>query len=366
MLAAGNGNVATGIRDFMTIWTKACGVLVVTLLAGFAGPVGAANQADYPTEYSIASELAERALLLGITEAGDRIVTVGEYGHILLSDDRGETWVQAENVPTRITLTAVAFANDLVGWAVGHDAIILRTSDGGTTWQRQYIDPVLESEIDPETGDIPTDRTLLTLFVLNENHILAMGAFSQALETFDGGVTWVDRELVVPEESDDPYYFPEEYHLNGAFGGPEGSIFVAAEFGVVYRSLDGGLSFEEIQTPYEGSFWGGLGIGDSVIVFGMRGNLWRSDDFGDSWYELDSGGDQSLGGGTILPNGTVVLAGLGGAVTYSYDGGQSFTGVIRPSRRGLAGVAANGDGRVIVIGEDGIDYMPDRAEDYAP
>jgi photosystem II stability/assembly factor-like uncharacterized protein len=172
--------------------------------------------------------------------------------------------------------------------------------------------------------------------------------------------------LVVPEEIDDPYYFPEEYHLNGAFGGPNGSVFIAAEFGVVYRSLDGGVTFEELQTDYEGSFWGGLGVGDSAIIFGMRGNLWRTDDLGDSWYELDSGTIQSLGGGTLLPDGTIVLTGLGGAVTYSYDGGATFTAVIRPSRRGLSGAAPNGDGRIIVIGEDGIDYMPARAEDYLP
>lgn len=356
-----------GITKHMTIWTKALhGVAALAIAGGLTAQAWAENQSDYPIDYAIPSHLATDALLLDITEAGDRLVTVGEYGHVLFSDDRGETWTQAENVPTRITLTAVHFANDQVGWAVGHDAIILHTTDGGTTWERQYIDPVLEDEIDPETGDVPTDRTLLTLYVFDESHALALGAFSQAMETFDGGVTWEDRELIVPEVSDDPYYFPEQYHLNGAFAGPDGSVFVAAEFGVVYRSLDGGVTFEELQTDYDGSFWGGLGVGDSVIVFGMRGNLWRSDDLGDTWYDVDSDTSQSLSGGTILDDGTVVIAGLGGAVTYSYDGGESFTSVTRPSRNGLAGVAANGEGRVVVIGESGIEYMPNRAEDYAP
>lgn len=350
----------------MTIWTKARVAAMAALLTTGLGTAWAANQPDYPVDYAVQSDLATEALLLGITEAGDRLVTVGEYGHILFSDDRGESWVQAENVPTRITLTDVSFANAQMGWAVGHDAIILRTADGGTTWERQYIDPVLVGEIDPETGDVPTDRTLLTLFVFDEDHVLALGAFSQALETFDGGETWIDRELVAAEVSDDPYYFPEQYHFNGAFEGPNDSVFVAAEFGVVYRSLDEGVTFEEIQTPYEGSFWGGMGIGDSVIVFGMRGNLWRSDDLGDSWYSVDSDTNQSLGGGTIMPDGTIVLTGLGGAVTYSYDDAESFTSVTRPARRGLADAAPDGEGRVVVIGEDGIDYMPARAEDYQP
>ncbi len=345
---------------------NALGLLAALAMAASSSSALADNQANHPIEYAIPSELATEALLLDITETGGRLVAVGEYGHILYSDDQGESWAQAENVPTRITLTAVGFANEQVGWAVGHDAIILRTSDGGTTWQRQYIDPVLEGEIDPLTGDVPTDRTLLTLYVFDESHALALGAFSQALETFDGGVTWQERELVVPEVSDDPYYFPEQYHLNGAFTGPDGSIFVAAEFGVVYRSLDGGVTYDELQTPYEGSFWGGISLNGSVLVFGMRGNVWRSDDLGESWYEIDSDTNQSLGGATALPDGTIVIAGLGGAVTYSYDGGESFTSVIRPSRRGLADAAPGVDGRVVVIGEDGIDYMPARAEDYVP
>jgi photosystem II stability/assembly factor-like uncharacterized protein len=224
----------------MTIWTKACGMAVAAAMTVLGLPAWADNQSDFPVDYAIPSDLATEALLLGIASAGDRLVAVGEYGHIIFSDDRGVSWTQAENVPTRITLTDVAFATDQVGWAVGHDAIVLRTTDGGTSWERQYIDPVLEDEIDPETGDVPTDRTLLTLHVYDDEHALALGAFSQALETFDGGETWLDRELVAPEEIDDPYYFPEQYHLNGAFGGPSDSVFVAAEFGIVYRSLDGG------------------------------------------------------------------------------------------------------------------------------
>jgi len=349
----------------MTIWRNASRVCAALMFTA-AMPAWAANQADYPSEQAIHSELAAEALLLDVTQAGDRLVAVGEYGHVLTSDDQGENWVQAESVPTRITLTAVSFANENVGWAVGHDAIILRTDDSGTTWARQYIDPVLEGEIDPFTGDIPPDRTLLTLYVFDESHALALGAFSQALETFDGGVSWETRELVVPEVSDDPYYFPEQYHLNGAFAGPGNSLFVAAEFGIVYRSLDGGEAFDEIQTPYDGSFWGGVGVNGSVLVYGMRGNIWRSDDLGEDWYAVDSDTSQSLAGASVLSDGTIIFVGLGGAVTYTYDDGESFTSVIRPSRRGLADAAPGVAGRVVVIGEDGIDYMPVRAEDYAP
>ena len=68
--------------------------------------------------------------------AGSSIVAVGEYGNVVLSDDDGKTWRQAKSVPTQVTFTAVAFVDDKNGWAVGHDTVILHTSDAGETWPR--------------------------------------------------------------------------------------------------------------------------------------------------------------------------------------------------------------------------------------
>ncbi len=345
---------------------KSLGIALVLALFGGIGGALAANDVDYPDEPAMASHMAHEALLLDIAEVGDRLVAVGEYGHVVISDDGGETWTQAEYVPTRKTLTGVSFADELNGWAVGHDAIIIHTADGGTTWTRQYIDVVGEDDIDPMTGDAPPDNTLLTVHFFDADHGLAMGAFSLVLETYDGGENWDERDLNVPVDDSDPYYFPEEYHLNAMFLGPDDTIFVAAEFGTVYRSMDGGENFEEIVTPYEGSFWGGLNTGNAVLVFGMRGNLWRTEDLGDNWDQVDSDTVQSLGGGTILDDGSIVIAGLGGAVIYSTDGGQSFESVIRPQRRGHSTVADGGNGHVVVVGEAGAELMPARAADYSP
>lgn len=347
-------------------YLKSFGFAIVIALAGAALSARAANNVDYPAEPAFASHMAHEALLLDIEDVDGRLVAVGEYGHVVMSSDGGETWTQAEYVPTRKTLTGVSFADSQNGWAVGHDAVIIHTADGGITWTRQYIDVVGEDEIDPMTGDAPPDNTLLTVHFFDADHGLAMGAFSQVLETFDSGETWEDRDLNVPVDDSDPYYFPEEYHLNDLFTGPGDTLFVAAEFGTVYRSDDGGENFVEIVTPYEGSFWGGLDTGDSVLVFGMRGNLWRTEDLGENWDQVDSDTVQSLGGGTMLDDGTIVIAGLGGAVIYSADGGRSFEAVIRPERRGHSTVVAAGSDHVVVVGEAGAEIMPASASDYSP
>src|SRR5690606_1575558 len=57
-------------------------------------------------------------------------------GHIILSDDQGQTWRQAPS-PVSVTLTSVCFADSQHGWAVGHRGAILHTDDAGDSWNLQ-------------------------------------------------------------------------------------------------------------------------------------------------------------------------------------------------------------------------------------
>jgi photosystem II stability/assembly factor-like uncharacterized protein len=341
---------------------------------------------------AVKSKLATEALLLGVTRAGSRIVAVGEYGDILLSDDDGVTWNQAKKVPTNVTLTAVDFVDDKTGWAVGHDTVILKTTDGGETWVKQY-------------GGGESDNALLSVYFKDASHGWAVGAFNFTAETTDGGKKWVERKTLIPvvpgaaapagaagaaapaegaapveapaapkktaqgAGTADPYAAAtgDENHLNAMFAGPDATtIFVAAEAGAVYRSLDGGATFEKVLTGYPGSFWGGLTAKDgSVYATGMRGNLWRSTDKGATWAKLDtSGADQSIASGLQLGDGSLVFVGLGGQVLYSKDGSK-FTLTYRPDRKGLNAVIQDGSDKLLVFGEAGVkpQSMTPRPED---
>ena len=323
--------------------------------------------------HAVKTKLAAEALLLGVTRAGKRLVAVGEYGNILYSDDDGKTWEQADDVPATVTLTAVHFADDKTGWAVGHDTLVLKTTDAGKTWVKQF-------------GGGESDNALMSVYFADANHGWAVGAFNYTIETKDGGATWVERKTLMPpapkpagaatpaaEEnidptaqkktvqgagSADPYAAAEgdENHLNAMFQGPDAStLFVAAEAGAIYRSLDGGTTWEKILTGYVGSFWGGLTAKDgSVYVTGMRGNIWRSTDKGKTWTKLDtSGADQSIASGIQLEDGSFVFVGLGGQVLYSTDGAK-FTLTYRPDRKGLNAVIKDGADSLLVFGEAGI------------
>jgi photosystem II stability/assembly factor-like uncharacterized protein len=293
-----------------------------------------ASAAGTAENRAIPSRLATKTLLVDVARAGGRLVAVGEWGHVLLSDDGGGSWRQTESVPTRLTLTDVTFADARRGWAVGHDAIVIHTRDGGETWELQHQAP--EEEV-----------PLLSVWFENTERGLAVGAFGMLLETTDGGETWRRRPLTSNPE--------EDYHLNAIFRGPGDTLFIAAESGWIYRSLDRGASWERLHPPYQGSFWGGLTIDrDAFLVFGMRGHLFRSEDLGETWQELDSGTDQSLQSAIVRADGTIVIVGLGGAVLTSSDGGRTFSAAIEPDRRGIAAAAEGVNGSLLLFGETGV------------
>ncbi|VVM75351.1 hypothetical protein PS619_02020 [Pseudomonas fluorescens] len=79
---------------------------------------------------------ARQAVLLDLARAGARLVAVGERGIVLLSDDNGINWRQAQ-VPVSVSLTAVQFVDANTGWAVGHAGAVLVSHDGGENWELQ-------------------------------------------------------------------------------------------------------------------------------------------------------------------------------------------------------------------------------------
>jgi len=305
-------------------------LLAAVLVAGLPRPVASPASVppdDRPVEKA---RLAARSLLLGAARAGSRLVAVGERGHILLSDDDGKSWRQAE-VPTHATLTAVHFPDARRGWAVGHDAVILHTEDGGERWQRQYHDPAREAP-------------LLDVWFRGPQEGYAIGAYGLFLATRDGGKTWRKRSIA-----------EEDFHLNALAAAPDGRLFIAGEAGHLYRSDDGGWSWRDLPSPYAGSYFGILAPGRGrVLVFGLRGKLFRSEDTGATWEPVPSGTHASLQGGAVLPDGRIVIVGLGGAVLISGDWGRTFSASARPDRRGIATLLPADRHALVLFGESGV------------
>jgi photosystem II stability/assembly factor-like uncharacterized protein len=319
-------------------------LIVGALLCCFPPIIASQNTTDavehgpHPAEVM---PLASQSLLLAAVENPDRAVVVGERGHILLSEDR-ENWRQASQVPVNITLNDLDFYGRN-GWAVGHDATILHTSDGGENWQIQHY------EVNPEDPN-----PLLDVLLLDARNGIAIGAYGMAMRTSDGGANW-ERVELIPDL---------DWHLNSISRIDETTLFIAAEAGNGYISTDLGETWEELMLPYGGSMFGAVGVDNGILTFGLRGNAFFSDDAGQTWERVEIEGVDSVFAGHALNDGRVVLAGANGVVWYrdgfsrpfqrfQQGGGNDLTGIIRLRGRTLDVISEQGIERITLPRADG-------------
>jgi len=126
----------------------------------------------------------------------------GPGGTIIRSSDGGKTW-EEKSLDKDVTLNGIAFVNDTEGWVVGEFGSILHTSDGGDTWQEQknvlnlpkYTRPDL-SEEDAIKQRVPQlyleDLFLVSVAFRNEKEGYVTGESGILLSTTDGGATWTN------------------------------------------------------------------------------------------------------------------------------------------------------------------------------
>ncbi|MCF4165167.1 YCF48-related protein [Zavarzinia compransoris] len=283
---------------------------------------------------------ASRLRVNGLAEVGTRLVAVGESGHILISDDRAASWRDAEVAPPdawkRVdsTLTNVRFIDDDLGLALGHDGLVLRSSDKGETWSTVRFNPEYS---DPLFDVCRTAR----------GPIFAVGSFGKLLRSTDRGESF---DLVDLDE-----LLPDGPHLNDIACDGAGHIMISGEFAQGLRSADGGETWQPMQLPYNGSLYGVLAVsGGRWLMFGMRGHMFRSDDFGETWAAVDSGVETSLFGGLKLADGRLVVFGQGNTILLSEDGGASFRVEREGGRESLTTAFEIAPDRLLFGGEKGI------------
>lgn len=316
-----------------------------------------ADRADPAAQPAVIAPLAARSLMIDLAFAGRRVVAVGERGQILHSDDDGRTWQQAP-VPASANLTAVWFADAKNGWAVGHVETILRTTDGGDSWDLVHFDP-------------GNPQPLLDVCFTDASHGVAVGAYGVIYVTSDGGAVWSQVPFepealpgaakVEPDadEMEAEVDLGFEFHLNAIARGPGERLYIGAEAGRLFRSDDAGAHWRELPSPYDGSFHGVLPLeGDALLAYGLRGNLFRSDDGGSTWAAIPTGTTALLDGGARIDAKTVVVAGMAGVLLVSRDGGRSFALAQQGDRKGIAAVLPAADGELIAAGEGGLRRLP--------
>jgi photosystem II stability/assembly factor-like uncharacterized protein len=307
-----------------------CTSLAAALLPAAAAPPSAVVAAQLRP--AVVSRQAAQSVMLGAVRAGSRIVAVGERGIILLSDDNGQRWQQAD-VPVSVTLTAVRFADARNGVAVGHGGVVLTTADGGAHWQRvldgqQLAALALQAAKAAVAGSVAgataaalrdaerlvadgADKPLLDVCLIGANRILAVGAYGLAFASEDGGRTWTPWMNRIDN--------PKGLHLNTVRASGD-TILIAGERGYAQLSTDAGRSFHPLNVPYNGSFFTAELSGEKdILLAGLRGNAWRSADAGKSWQQIASPAPVTITASTTRSDGTQILANQAGMLLAVRD-----------------------------------------------
>jgi len=286
---------------------------------------------------AVKSPLAARGLINGLALADKRVIAVGQRGHILYSDDLGANWQQAD-VPVSSDLVAVHFPTAQLGWAVGHDGVILHSADAGKTWTRQR-------DGRPDAADMP----VLDVWFEDAQNGYAVGAFGLLLHTTDGGKTWDSMQAA----SDNP----KNMHLYSVRG-IGGDVFIAGEQGLVLKLDRTTNRFTALTLPYNGTLFGITGTNNTLVVHGLRGTVLRSTDGGANWQTVPTPFPVGLPAGTVDAAGRIVLASQAGHVLISTDHGASFAPVKLERPFPAAAVLSLAPGRVLVAGPRGVQVQP--------
>jgi photosystem II stability/assembly factor-like uncharacterized protein len=301
-----------------------------------------------------------------VARAGERIVAVGPRGHIVVSADDGASWKQSA-VPVSSDLTAVWFVDAKRGWAVGHDGVVLHSEDGGDTWrvqldgrkasrltadamQRKVVaEPssdeakrlAAEAQRHVEQGP---DKPFLDVWFADASNGFVVGAFNLILRTSDGGASWTPWF----DRTDNPKFF-NFYAIRPAGG----DLYVVGESGLVMKLDTTAQRFKALDVPYAGSFFGVTGAKSSVLAFGLRGNVYRSDDGGRSWAKVEAGLPAAVVAATRTSQDATLLADVGGRVVASEDGGRTFKPLTLAQPLPLTGIVESAKGRLALVGPRG-------------
>jgi photosystem II stability/assembly factor-like uncharacterized protein len=302
-------------------------LLAAVLLVSFT--VGC-NELELSQQSTAAEiELYDDLYSVAVIDA-QHVIAVGDHGAIYRTEDGGQRWQKAQS-PTSRSLYSVSMADAAAGWAVGQYGTILRTVDAGRSWAMQ---PGLEEK---------QAFHLFGVHAVDAETAWGVGVWGTRILTQDGGMTWSDHSVpVTPDhplfawlstedqekvrEGGDVY---EDVALNDVYCRPRPSerCWIVGEFGTIFRSEDLGRTWirGSIDTSKSDGSDPGVAVAENAYLFTVR----------------FSGERDGL------------IAGLGGVVLRSQDGGRRWSYAAKDPRRSFFSIARAAD-RFVAVGEKGL------------
>ncbi|MBD3654944.1 YCF48-related protein [Marinobacter sp.] len=304
---------------------------------------------------------ASHSVQLAVARAGDRLVSVGEQGIVLLSDDHGASWHQSSAVPVSVTLTDVEFISDTEGWAVGHSGVVLKTEDAGEQWVRVMTGKDLMTQIQSAVEALPDsfpdariikrnagyltgDEPILDVYFSESGEGWLLGAYGLALRSQDGGQTWQSAFAVTGN--------PNSNHLYQFVPSTAASSLIVGERGVVAGEVGDSGTYVALPIDYQGTFFGGVALGsEEYVLYGLRGNVWRGQ--GENWVQLDIGSQASISAAVATSRG-IVLGDVSGRLFVLLEHADSIRELAITSDAAITDLVMSSQGELVMATARGL------------
>ncbi|HPF70584.1 MAG TPA: YCF48-related protein [Candidatus Krumholzibacteria bacterium] len=251
-------------------------------------------------------------------------LVVGADGAILRTEDGGHSW-QEQDSGTSAHLFGVAFRDSSAAYAVGDAGTVLATTDGGRSW------------LAIESG---TSSTLYTASFSSENHGAIGGSAGTMLWTENGGLDWALRAA------------PGANGVLSIGFLDERTAIVAA--GGIAATTDGGRAWH--QLVYCGNDVLNDVVFSSPALGCAAGTVLRSMDEGMTWARIDCGASADLNGVVLVGESTAFVVGALGVVRRTGDAGMTWEVLDSPMRISFLDIAFATPDSGIVCAEAGITY----------
>jgi photosystem II stability/assembly factor-like uncharacterized protein len=265
---------------------------------------------------------------------------VGSGGTVLFTSNGGSIWESSQDTSlSGVILESVSFINTDTGWIGGYyfnnslNGVILKTTDGGLTWEKQLSSAPL--------------RSIYCLASKNGTEVFAAGLDGEMLKTTGGGNGWLEIYSSITSSNFWDVFFIDVD--NGWASGQLDSGDITSP--VIFHTSNGGSTWIEQYVPFTGEgYVSKLFFTDAENGWALgSGGLIQTTNGGEDW-QIQS--TEAISIDIYFISFSVGwLVGCKGAIKKTEDGGWNWTDQSSGTDRDLNSVVFLDDDRGWIAGD---------------